>query len=153
DPQPATAVGARGRRFARDLQQAMPFAQMLERILATAAARQGIASMAPQSEDGAAGDSGEDRFPLTRLAEAAIDRAADGGRSAAAATNPAIDLARAREVLSMLQRRIAKAETRLDPFVPGVEIEIAIAVAENEAAPLNPAETRDPLFRLYIRRW
>jgi glycosyltransferase involved in cell wall biosynthesis len=153
DPQPAAAVGARGRRFARDLQQDMPFAQTLERILAAAAARKHVASIAPQSADEAAGDLGEDRFPLTRLAQAAINQQAASGHLGDAAPQPTIDLALAREILATLQRRIADGETHLAPFVPGVEIEIAIAAAESEAAPPNEAEPPDPLFRLRTRRW
>jgi glycosyltransferase involved in cell wall biosynthesis len=154
DPQPAAAVGARGRRFALELQQGMPFAEQLEGILATAAARQGVAAEpAPAASGDAAADAGDDRFPLTRLAKDAIAQIA-GGRASdvAPAPWPAIDLPGARAILATLRQRIA-GDARLAPFVPGVEIEIAIAAAETETAPSRPAEAPDPLFRLHLRRW
>jgi hypothetical protein len=43
--------------------------------------------------------------------------------------------------------------TRLERLVPAIEIEIAIAAAENEAAASNPADACDLLFRLRMRRW
>jgi glycosyltransferase involved in cell wall biosynthesis len=154
DPAPAAAVGARGRRFACELQQGMPFAEQLETILAAAAARQGVvAAPAPAASGDAAADAGEDRFPLTRLAQSAIAQIADGRASdVVPAPYPAIDLPRARKILATLRQRIA-GDARLAPFVPGVEIEIAIAAAETETAPSRPAEASDPLFRLHLRRW
>jgi glycosyltransferase involved in cell wall biosynthesis len=154
DPKPAAAVGARGRSFARELQRDMPFAQMLERILEAAAARQRVASMTFAPADEAAAESDEGGFRLTRLAEAAMDEAAESRRvGEAVAARPRIDLSRAREVLAAVERRIANGETSLERLVPAVEIEIAIAAAENEAAASNPAEAGDPLFRLRMRRW
>jgi hypothetical protein len=64
-----------------------------------------------------------------------------------------IDLAQARDVLATLEQRIAKGERRLEPLVPGVGIEIAIAAAENEAIPPDVAESCDSLFRVRTRRW
>jgi glycosyltransferase involved in cell wall biosynthesis len=153
DPKPAAAVGTRGRRFARELQQEMPFAQMLERTLEAAASRQPIPAMTQASESDLPAEPREDRFPLTRLAEIAIGEAT-GNRSAgdAAAASPAIDLARAREVLAAARRRVADGEAKLAPFVPAVEIEIAIAAVENDTEQA-PAEASDPLFRLHLRRW
>jgi glycosyltransferase involved in cell wall biosynthesis len=142
DPKPAAAVGARGRRFARELQQEMPFVQALERTLEAAAERQRLASMTGVAADGSSEDHRDDRFPLTRLAETAI-----GGTSAA------IDLVRAREVLAAIKGRLARGETKLAPFAPAVEIEIAIAAVESEAAAPTRAKPHDPLFRVHMRRW
>jgi glycosyltransferase involved in cell wall biosynthesis len=154
DPKPAAAVGARGRNFARELQREMPFAQTLERILEAAAARQRVASVTIGSAEEAAGEPADNRFGLTRLAEIAIEQTAESRAvGEAAAPRPMIDLARAREVLDTVERRVAQGETSLKPLVPAVEIEIAIAAAENEAASSAPAETCDPLFRLRMRRW
>ena len=153
DPKPAAAVGARGRRFARELQQGMPLAQMLERILEAAVARQGVASTRVSVGDSPA-EPREDRFPLTRLAEVAIEEATGNRRAGdAAAASPAIDLARAREVLATVKRRVAKGEAKLAPLAPAVEIEIVIAAVETETAPRAAPKARDPLFRLHIRRW
>ena len=158
DPKPAATVGARGRRFARELQQEMPFAQMLECTLEAAATRQPIHAMTQGSTTDASVDDSpaeprEDRFPLTRLAEAAIGEATDNRRAGdPAAASPAIDLARAREVLAAVKRRVAKGEASLAPLAPAVEIEIAIAAVENDTAQ-PPAEASDPLFRLHLRRW
>jgi glycosyltransferase involved in cell wall biosynthesis len=158
DPKPAAAVGARGRRFARELQQEMPFAQMLEQILEAAAKRQGVASMTQASPPYASANQATDEltdhhFPLTRLAEATIERAAARDNVGSADGARPIDLARARQILAIVERRIAAGETSLAPLVPAVAIEIAIAAAEDEAATSDPAETCDPLFRLRIRRW
>jgi glycosyltransferase involved in cell wall biosynthesis len=153
DPKPAAAVGARGRRFARELQQEMPFAQMLERILEAAAKRQGVAATQVSVGDSLA-EPREARFPLTRLAEASIGEAT-GNRPAddAAAGSTAIDLARAREVLATLKRRVADGMARLAPLAPAVEIEIAIAAVEEAPVQPTPVEASDPLFRLHMRRW
>src|SRR5262249_2828381 len=116
--------------------------------------RKGVESMASQSADEAAEDLGEDPFPLTRLAQAAINQqTASGHLGDAAPPRPIVDLPLAREILASLQRRIACGETRLTPFVPGIEIEIAIAAAEGEATPPDQAEPPDPLFRLRMHRW
>jgi glycosyltransferase involved in cell wall biosynthesis len=154
DPKPAAAVGARGRSFARELQRGMPFAQTLERLLKAAATRQRVPTTTVKSAAGTAGEADDERFPLTRIAEVAIGEAADikhAGKTLA--PRSPIDLARAREVLATLERHIAQGETRLQPLIPALEIEIAIAAAEDEAAASSPAEACDPLFRLRTRRW
>lgn len=151
DPKPAAAVGARGRRFARELQQEMPFAQMLERTLEAAASRRSLASMMHAADDSAA-EPREDRFPLTRLAEAAIGDATGNRSTGDAAARPAIDLARARAVLATVKRRVADGAANLALLAPAIEIEIAIAAVENDTASTR-AEAHDPLFRLHMRRW
>jgi hypothetical protein len=153
DPQRAAAVGARGRSFALEMQSEIPFAQALERILEAAALRQGLPSEAGGSAANAAAGTGDESFFLTRLAEGAIEATARSRvLGEGAAPSPIIDLARARDILAAIKRRIGKGETRLEPFVPAIEIEIAIAVAENEAASISTADC-DPLFRLHMQRW
>jgi hypothetical protein len=103
---------------------------------------------------GDAGASGDDRFPLTRLAEVAIEETAeDRSVGAADASRPMIDLARARDVLAAVKLRIGTDETSLKPLVPAIEIEIAIAAAESGADNPDLAEDFDPLFRLRTQRW
>lgn len=153
DPSRAAVVGARGRSFARELQSEIPFAQALERILEAASSRPGLPSAAGESGEDAATRARNEPFFLTRLAEGAIEataRSRDPGEGAAA--SPMIDLARARDILAEIKRRIGKGETGLEPFVPAIEIEIAIAVAENEAVSIAAADC-DPLFRLHMQRW
>jgi hypothetical protein len=110
--------------------------------------------MTPTPADASPEEPREDRFPLTRLAAAAIEQAT-GDRSAteAAAASPVIDLARAREVLATVKRRVAEGAAKLAPLVPAVEIEIAIAAVEDAPVPPTPVEASDPLFRLHMRRW
>jgi glycosyltransferase involved in cell wall biosynthesis len=150
DPQPAAAVGTRGRSFARELQREMPVAETLERILESAASRRRKRPKAGASADDAAVAMHGDRFFLTQLAAAAVaDSARSGAVGHAAGPGPVNDLARAREVLAAVEHRIGRGELGLKRFVPAIEIEIAIAAAEQEEAP----DGCDPLFRLHMARW
>jgi glycosyltransferase involved in cell wall biosynthesis len=153
DPTPAAAVGARGRRFARDLQRKMSVAETLERVLEAAASRRRTRSGIRSSADAPAAMQG-DRFFLTQLAAAAsADTARSGDIGPAAGPGSISDLPRAREILATVERRIGQGERRLQPLVPAIEIEIAIAAAEQEEAPSIPAAGGDPLFRLHTARW
>jgi glycosyltransferase involved in cell wall biosynthesis len=153
EPEPAAAVGARGRSFARELQRQMHVAETLERVLEAAAIRQRLPSEINGAADGDAAESPQNRFSLTQLAAAAIE---DPGQSRrigrAAGSRPVEDLGRAREVLAAVERRIGGGELRLKPFVPAIEIEIAVAAAEEESPPI-PAADCDRLFRLHMARW
>jgi hypothetical protein len=95
-----------------------------------------------------------DRFFLTQLAAAAsADTARSGDIGPAAGPGSTCDLPRAREVLAAVKRRIGQGEQRLKPLVPAIEIEIAIAAAEEDEAPSTHAACGDPLFRLHTARW
>ena len=154
DPKPAAVVGARGRSFARELQREMPAVEMLERILAAAASRQGVPSETSASADDTTAAARNHRFSLTHLAAATIADTARGRDSGhAAGPGPVSELAWAREVLATIERRIGDGELRLQPLVPAIEIEIAIAAAEHQEVPSIPAEGCDPLFRLHMARW
>jgi len=154
DPRLSVAVGTRGRHFARELQQDMPFPQTLERILEAAARRQRLQPGGPVEMSDA--DAGNRGFPLTLLAADAIGRTG-GGREVEASTERApdlsLDLCWARGVLASLQREIADGNTSRKPLVPPVKVEIAIAAAEAEADDNGPAAPSDPLFRLRTGRW
>jgi glycosyltransferase involved in cell wall biosynthesis len=151
DPGPAAVVGARGREFARTLQQNVQFPQALERILETAvrprSPRKKPADVEPVWTDNS-------RFKFTELAAGAIRKGDAPGRGERrAAARPHMDLARARDVLAALGQALDKGSVGLRPFVPAVWLEIAIAEAENEADRAVNAERSDPLFRLRMRRW
>jgi glycosyltransferase involved in cell wall biosynthesis len=142
DPEMAAAVGARGRIFAREIQRGTDFPLQLVRILESAAARR----KAPiHLTDGAGGN--HHRFPLTELVAAAI--ADDGRDEAAVPQRPVDDLPWARQVLAAVERRLAGGTARWLLLARAVQIEIAIAMAEDEAGPTGP----DPLFRLRLKRW
>ena len=152
DPAPIVAVGTRGCAFARELQQAIEFPQTLEQILGAAAARRN-ASASHSSPDRAAAS--ETSFPLTEIAEAAILEERPN-RALIGATRPSpkvINLEQAREVLATVQRGITGGMTSWKRLVPAIEIEIAIATAENEADAGTPEGDDDPLFRLRTSRW
>jgi glycosyltransferase involved in cell wall biosynthesis len=148
DPKPVAVVGARGRRFARELQREVGFPGTLERTLAAAASRQRPPSLARGSVEEVGSEPMDDRFPLTRLAEVAIGKAAPG-----AAAVPSADIARTRDVLAALERAIGEGRASLATLAAGVRIELAIAEAESETATRSPADVPDPLFRLRARRW
>ena len=149
DPQPASAVGARGREFARKLQQGMSFPQTLERILAAAALRNAVPASVGWWSEGPTTPPFNDRFPLTRLVAASLGQMSeDRGKAAVAdVREPTSDVAWARDVL-------AAAEQCTGPLLaPPVRIEIAIVEAESEADNASPTHPRAPLFRLDIRHW
>jgi hypothetical protein len=149
DPQPADAVGARGCRFARELQASVQFPQTLERILEHAAARKRMPSTVLGTSR--AGEADDNRFFLTRLAAAAIQDPAQNAAADTTISRPVIDLSRAREIKAAIAKRTAASGATLAALIPAIEVEIAIATAEDEAA--SAADVSDPLFRLRISRW
>jgi glycosyltransferase involved in cell wall biosynthesis len=149
DPEPAKTVGRRGRAFARELQQGVPFPQALAHILEAAAGR----NPAPASKDDTAG-TGDGRFTLTQLAAAELQERLDRGVEATCVALPAsMDLAAARRVLAALEGGTSDCHVALRRFIPAVRTEIAIATAESEASAAGSSRHEDPLFRLFTRRW
>ena len=64
-----------------------------------------------------------------------------------------IDLQRARKILAAIERAIhRRGGKRLQPLLLPVQVEIAVATAEDDVEPM-PADGRDPLFRLNTKRW
>jgi glycosyltransferase involved in cell wall biosynthesis len=145
DPKPVAAVGARGRKFARELQQEVDFPETLECTLAAAARQQ--PSMDRGSSEGIAIEAEDNRFLLTQLAAAAI------GKAAAGAPADSIDLTRARDVLAAVERAVGEGQTGLAPLAAGISIELAIAGAEREIDEQSPTDDPDPLFRVCTRGW
>jgi hypothetical protein len=81
DPAPAAAVGARGRKFALDLQREVHFPQTLERVLAAAAARKPVtpATRGPADVEQRIGDAAA---AAIKVAIAAAEKEADKSGSA-----------------------------------------------------------------------
>jgi glycosyltransferase involved in cell wall biosynthesis len=166
DPSLASAVGRRGHAYASELQQDLSFPDRLEQILADAVSppRRSPASPMRQSEahpDSAGtgralgADEADDRaiggrFPLTRIAAAAIGTIAQSARASARDRD---DEARAREILAALERRVEAGEASFRSLAAAVAAEIAIAAAESEACDPRGAQGHDPLFRLRTTRW
>jgi glycosyltransferase involved in cell wall biosynthesis len=154
DPGPAAAVGARARSFACELQREGRSADMLEQVLEAAATPRGAGWAGYRTTEEKPADTGEHRFPLTRLAAAVIAETNQSqAAEEAAVPRPIIDLARARQILAVVERRIGDGDTGLRRLVPAIEIDIAIAAAENEAATSHVSAEYDPLFRMRIQRW
>jgi glycosyltransferase involved in cell wall biosynthesis len=150
DPQPVAAVGARGRAFARDLQQDVAFPDKLEHLLEQAAQGRApsprLAMPARQPPDPLGG-----RFALTRIAAAEL---ANGGPSGAAPRLTSAELVQAREVLAELERAVRAGRAELEVLAAAVRVEIAIAEAEDGASPADDSATlADSPARLRMRRW
>jgi YD repeat-containing protein len=154
DPEPTRIVGARGRRFARELQQDNDFPRTLEDTLAAAAGRKRVPSTAAASTDRPALQSKESRFPLTQLAQSAVAEARQRSASGqVVAGESSMNMAQAREVLTAIERTVGSGHEDLEPLAAGVRVEVAIAEAEQAPAATGPEVHFDPLFRVRIRRW
>jgi glycosyltransferase involved in cell wall biosynthesis len=149
DPHPAIAVGKRGRDFALELEQGIDFPGQIERILAGAAEKGPPANSNSAEPDAVSAPS---RFPLALIADATITGSASSGRSANQ-KNATINLQHARKVLVRMERAVADGRNELHSLKQGVEVEIAIAAAEEEADKFNGADCPDALFRIRGRRW
>jgi len=91
-----------------------------------------------------AGDRPDDHFRLSELVAIELGETAR--------TKP-IDLARAREILRAIERRVLAGETTFRRLAAAVQIEVAIGEAESEADHADPSGQCDPLFRLRTSRW
>src|SRR5262249_14001516 len=152
DPAPAPIVGARGRRFACELQADVIFPEPLELILETAASRGGIPYELRMSVDTEDAEDRTTRFPLTALVAAAIGCGIDRVVGSEATLDRPIDVATAREVLAAVERAGVRSDGRLKSMISAVKIEIAIAEAEE--APDSTTPTRDStLAGLQNGRW
>jgi hypothetical protein len=153
NPEPRFDVGARGRAFACEIQQNITFPQALEQILAAAAARRPVGAVGRKRNDD--GEAEGHHFPLTNLA---LTLLSDTGRGADAGDRPPmpdpdIDLQSARKILAVIERAISRRGGKhLQPLLPRVQAEIAVATAEDDVEPV-PARGWDPLFRLRTKRW
>jgi glycosyltransferase involved in cell wall biosynthesis len=138
DPAPLAAVAARGRAFARTLQDDARAFGSLEAALKAAAGRR-----LPKRRRSAAAESPRDpRFPVARAVAAGFKLHAAGA---------AFDLPQAREALAAVERAVEGGDLTLRGVPSAIRIEIALAEAELPGP--NPTEGPDPLFRLRIRRW
>jgi glycosyltransferase involved in cell wall biosynthesis len=151
NPRAAKAIGARGRRFALELQRDMPFPQTLERTLEAAASRQKIPHAAGGPASGAAADVAEGRFPLTRLVADAIGQPFGDPDNASVPAGRGVDLSFADRVLNAVEQGIADGRTALRPLAAAVRIEMAVAVAE-DGDHADPPAVSDSLFRMRSRQ-
>jgi glycosyltransferase involved in cell wall biosynthesis len=144
DPILARSVGRRGHAYAHELQQDLSFPDRLEQILESAVTPQRrSATPRPPAGKMDAEVVADDRFPLTRIAAAAIG----------IIEKLAGDLPRARMILATLQRRVDAGEASLRSLAAAVATEVAIAAAESETCDPRGADEPDPLFRLRTARW
>jgi hypothetical protein len=157
DPHPAAAVGKRGREFALELEQGSDFPHQIERILA-AAAKKGRRRRPISPKPDTKADtkpvtkSDPSRFALTQIAAEAIAASAPA-RGKSNGRGRAIDLAHARKVLARMESAVADGRSDLRSLKKGVEMEIAIAAAEDDADTSMQTGPSDALFRLQGRRW
>jgi glycosyltransferase involved in cell wall biosynthesis len=163
DPEPAEAVGHRGREFACGIEDEADFPQRLERILAAAAERRVLRANAPVRP---APDLTPDPFALTRLCADALGRCPEQNgnnlskrsrrhdrtvsTSRRRRKSGGINLATARTLLSSIKKAVAKGEKTLLRLVPPIELEIALAVADRADSTSGAAPAFD---RVEIRRW
>jgi glycosyltransferase involved in cell wall biosynthesis len=152
DPGPAAIVGSRGRAFARELQQEIAFPHKLEQLLervATGRATSKPASrrMAPDPRSPAPLG---DRFALARLAAIELDKCRESG---AAPGRAPVDVAQARELLEELKRTACAERSSLAMLAAAIRVEIAIAEAEDDAAPAGAPTPQNGEPRLRTSRW
>ena len=147
-PQTAAIVGARGRAFALDVQRGVDFPARLELVLAAAAERRAP----PAESSGAMSDrAGADRFRLTRMAGLVLkDIRKDAIEGPDLAVNCEIE--NARQIYTALQNAVMAGNTSLESLAKAVEVELAIADAEEDEDGLSEASI-DPLFRIRIDEW
>jgi glycosyltransferase involved in cell wall biosynthesis len=150
DPAPTAAIGARGRKFAGELQKGLAFPDTLERILEAAAQRKISHAMYPRADD-VMDKTEKRRFPLTQIAVA--EMAKRPGMANRRDVEDSIDLARASEVLSSVERGMREGHHALESLASAVRVEIAIATAESEVMDIDHTAWFDPLFSLRMRRW
>jgi glycosyltransferase involved in cell wall biosynthesis len=152
DPAPARTVGARGRQFVLDLQNEMSDSAELEQVLVAAAARRPIRSTAIQTVSATDAWS---RFRFAELAKEAIEPSGKRrvGPDADASSRPIADVREASAVLRKLEQEVAGGNDRVRALMPAVQVEIAVAEAENELDQAPSVPGVDRLFRLQTRRW
>ncbi len=151
NPREAKAIGARGRRFALELQRDVRFPQTLERTLEAAAKRQKIPHASGGPGSGAAARVAEGRFPLTRLVADAIGQPFGDPDNASVPAGRGVDLSFADRVLKAVEQGIADGRTALRPLAAAVRIEMAVAAAE-DGDHADPPAVSDPLFRMRSRQ-
>ncbi len=152
DPKTAAGVGTRGQRFAHDLQRDSEFPQRLEHILEMASRRKSLARTGPATAPQDEIDAATNRFRLTRMAAAALE-AVDAGHATPLRPEAVIDLSTARKLLRETELAVANGKTSLRPLALAIEIEIAIAGAEDQDGAPSGVADPDPLFRLSSPHW
>jgi glycosyltransferase involved in cell wall biosynthesis len=150
DPAPTAAIGARGCKFAGELQKSVAFPDTLERILEAAAQRKISHAVHARADDIV--DKTENwRFPMTQIAAAEIAKSPSIANRFD--VEESIDLARASDVLAAMERGMREGRHGLKSLASAVGVEIAIATAESEVVDVDHTARFDPLFSLRMRRW
>jgi glycosyltransferase involved in cell wall biosynthesis len=151
DPRTSIAVGARGRKFAFELQESVSFPEPLELVLEAAASRRKVPPALRVTEGVVEASEQSPRFPLTQLVAAEMEKnlavQTPPGRTTGKRKRTA-DLATARALLETIERSPIEVDS-LRSFAFAVEIEIAIAEAEDAI----DGAASDSLSRLQIQRW
>jgi glycosyltransferase involved in cell wall biosynthesis len=154
EPSLTADVGRRGRDFALKLQERIDFPDWLDRIVVAASRTRSLPSRLRYTPHPLPEESGQGRFRLTQLAVAAMERA---GRPAARRRGKQpgrpIDLAKAQQVLVKLERAIERGNAAFRPLARAVQVEIAVALAENAINASPRMVNRDPLFRIDAAKW
>jgi glycosyltransferase involved in cell wall biosynthesis len=144
-PAATAAIGARGRAFGLSVQRDLPFPQRLEMILDAAARRQRPPGTLRESRT--EGAPLHERFLLTRCVAAAL---AEPGEEEPAQARAGLPWARA--VLNTVERSVVQGSATLRPLCCAVEIEIAVAAAEDDVDLAASTTHSDPVFRLQTKR-
>jgi glycosyltransferase involved in cell wall biosynthesis len=152
DPEPITAVAARGRAFARALQADTRDPDGLEHLLESVV-RKRVSSKRGGPVAAASGEPQDPRFPITALAAQTLQEQPDGADAGRLAASLPIGLPQAREVLAATERGMERGDSDLRSVASAIRLEIAIAEAEGTAAAPDKAQSIDPLFRLSAKRW
>jgi glycosyltransferase involved in cell wall biosynthesis len=156
DPSLAVAIGARGHKFAQELQQEIRFPETLECILQAGAMQQRLPEGVLRPQHPVVTPVAESRFRLSQIVAIAIGYAFGpfDPNDRSPSRQAAIEFESARLLLENIETAIAGGHSHLRPFAAAVQTEIAVAAAEDEFHDEGePAATEDPLFRLRSRRW
>jgi glycosyltransferase involved in cell wall biosynthesis len=152
DPEPITAVAARGRAFARALQANTRDHGGLEFLLESIVRKRGSPKRA-RLVAAATGEAQDPRFPITQLAAQTLQERPDSADADRLPTSLPIDLPQAREVLAATERRSERGDSSLRSVASAIRLEIAIAEAEDGTGAQDMTGHIDPLFRLSTKRW
>ena len=147
EPHLAATVGARGRRLGCRLQDDIAFPERLEAILEAAAARKVSATWPAGDRGGAA-----ERFPLTRLAVAALADLHGAEANHADAREGHGNLPFSRRILAEIEHAIADGAGSMRPLAQALEVEIAIATAKAGAITPEWEEPAQPPPRPWALR-
>jgi hypothetical protein len=156
NPRIARTIGARGCKFALELQRNMPSLPMLlQGVLEAAARREKMPRTARGLVGASVNDAADNRFRLTQLVIDAPRGSIANQYLKREVIPPGqmLDACSAVRVLANLEQGIADGYMALRPLAAAVRIEIALAAAEDDTREDLLAKIDDPLFRLQSRQY